>query len=73
MVGFRHAHLYGEFQKSTAATQTVPSPRTLIATFATRADGSQGWVGGSLRPGEAQGARESRVRAPYRVGPTLQL
>ena len=42
---FRHAHLYGKFQKSTAATQTVPRPRTRISVIATRgrmAPGS-GW------------------------------
>jgi hypothetical protein len=33
---FRHAHLYGKFQKSTAATQAVPGLRTPIPTFARR-------------------------------------
>jgi hypothetical protein len=56
---FRHAHLYGKFQKSTAATQTVPRPRTRISTIATR---------GTTPPGsrwEAAadlGAREVRVQ-----------
>jgi hypothetical protein len=58
---FRHGHLYGKFQKSTAAAQTVPGPRTRISAIATSGSTPPGATAG---PGGPPGRRKCRCNLP---------
>ena len=69
---FLRAHLYGEFQKSTAATQAGCPARTRIPHFAT-SEGCLRRVRGRLLPawGVPWGRGRARESRSYRVAPTL--
>ena len=67
--GFRQSEMYGKFQKSTAATQIAPAPRTTIRDIATRGATAGGRPGARPRP---WGRGKARMQTSYRVAPTLQ-